>query len=100
MNWGVLGAVIFKNWRVEDFTELESTFDNYYNGIDWGFSDDPFAFVRSHYDKTRKRLYICRELEVQGLLNEESAPLVLDIIGKERVTCDGAEPKSVADLDD
>ena len=96
--WGVLGAAIFKNWKVEDFTELESTFDNYYNGIDWGFSDDPFAFIRSHYDKTRKRLYICHELEVQGLLNEESAPLVLDIIGKERVTCDGAEPKSVADF--
>ncbi|WP_443660430.1 PBSX family phage terminase large subunit [Clostridium algidicarnis] len=97
-NWGVLGAVIFKNWKVEDFTEIEKTFDNHRHGVDWGFADDPFAYIKSHYDKRRKRLYICDEIEVVGLLNDESAPLVKEKAGGSRVTCDSSEPKSVAEF--
>lgn len=96
-NWGVLGSVIFKNWRVEDFTDIESTFDNFRHGVDWGFADDPFAYIKCHYDKTRKRLYIVDEIEVIGLLNTESAPLVREKAGRELVICDSAEPKSVAE---
>jgi len=93
--WGVLAGIIFKNWRVEDFTEIESTFDNYKNGIDWGFGTDEFAFIRSHYDVKNKRLYICDELYATELLNEESSEMVKAIIGKESVVCDSAEPKSI-----
>lgn len=96
-NWGVLGAVIFKNWRVEDFSDIEKTFDNYRNGIDWGFAEDPFAYIRPHYDKTRKRLYICDEIEAIDLLNSQSAPMVKEKAGREKVICDSAEPKSVAE---
>lgn len=96
-NWGVLGAVIFKNWKVQDFSDIEKTFDNHRHGVDWGFADDPFAYIKSHLDKTRKRLYVCDEIEVVGLLNEESAPLVKEKAGSSRVTCDSAEPKSVAE---
>lgn len=96
-NWGVLGALIFTNWRVEDFSDIESTFDNYKNGLDWGFGVDPLAFVRSHYDRMRKRLYICKEIYATELSNEESAKLVKSIIGNEIVICDSAEPKSIAD---
>lgn len=96
-NWGTLGAVIFKNWRVEDFSEIEKTFDNYRHGIDWGFAEDPFAYIKSQYDKTRKRLYICDEIEAVDLLNSESAPMVKAKAGKDRVICDSAEPKSVSE---
>jgi len=96
-NWGTLGAVIFKNWRVEDFTDIEKTFDNYRHGVDWGFADDPFAYLKVNYDKMRKRLYVCDEIEAIGLLNSESAPMVKDKAGRDRVTCDCAEPKSVAE---
>ncbi|UZQ49846.1 PBSX family phage terminase large subunit [Clostridium kluyveri] len=94
-NWGVLGATIFKNWRVEDFSNIEDTFDNHRHGIDWGFADDPFAYIKSHYDKKRKRLYICDEIEAVDMLNEESAPLVREKAGSNRVICDNSEPKSV-----
>lgn len=97
-NWGVLGAVIFKNWKVQDFNDIEETFDNYRHGVDWGFADDPFAYIKSHYDKTRKRLYICDEIEAVGLLNEESAPMVKEKAGSSKVTCDSSEPKSVSDF--
>lgn len=96
-NWGVLGAVIFKNWKVEDFTVIEKTFDNHRHGVDWGFAEDPFAYIKSHYDKKRKRLYICDEIEAVGMLNEESAPLVREKAGTSRVVGDSSEPKSISD---
>ena len=96
-NWGTLGAVIFKNWVVEDFSDIEKTFDNYRHGVDWGFADDPFAYIKPHYDKMRKKLYICDEIEAVGLLNSESAPIVRSKAGSERVICDSSEPKSVAE---
>jgi phage terminase large subunit len=96
-NWGTLGAVIFKNWRVEDFSDIEKSFDSYRHGVDWGFAEDPFAYIKSHYDRMRKRLYICDEVEAVDLLNSQSAPMVKERAGHERVTCDCAEPKSVAE---
>jgi len=94
-NWGVLGNVIFKNWRVEDFEP--DNFDSYLNGIDWGFAGDPFAFIRCRYDKTRHRLYLCDEIYACELSNGESSQLVKAIIGDEVVYCDSEEPKSLAD---
>ncbi|HBF6777283.1 TPA: PBSX family phage terminase large subunit [Clostridioides difficile] len=99
-NWGVLGAVIFKNWIVEDFSDIESTFDNFRHGIDWGFADDPFAYVKSHYDRMRRKLYICDEIEAVGLLNREAAPLVSKKANRELVICDNASPKDVAEFND
>lgn len=99
-NWGVLGAVIFKNWRVEDFSDIESTFDNFRHGIDWGFADDPFAYVKSHYDRMRRKLYICDEIEAVGLLNREAAPLVSKKANRDLVICDNASPKDVAEFSD
>jgi phage terminase large subunit len=95
-NWGVLGSVIFKNWRVEEFDT--ATFDNYRHGVDWGFADDPFAYIKSHLDKMRKRLYVCDEIEAVGLLNNESAPMVKEKAGNDLVICDSAEPKSVSEF--
>ncbi|MER0283832.1 PBSX family phage terminase large subunit [Clostridioides difficile] len=99
-NWGVLGAVIFKNWRVEDFSDIESKFDNFRHGIDWGFADDPFAYVKSHYDRMRRKLYICDEIEAVGLLNREAAPLVSKKANRDLVICDNASPKDVAEFND
>lgn len=96
-NWGVLGAVIFNNWVVQDFTDIQDTFDNYYNGVDWGFAKDPFSFIRVHYDKARKTLYICDEVYETELGNEESATLIKPYVNREIVICDSSEPKSVAD---
>lgn len=95
-NWGVLGALIFKNWRVEEFDY--SHFDNNRNGVDWGFGNDPFAYVRSHLDKKRNILYIYDEICSSGLLNDESAPMVKEKANRERVICDSSEPKSVQDF--
>ena len=95
--WGSLGNLIFTNWKVEDLSSIKHTFDNIYNGLDWGFAADPFAAIRVHLDKTRKKLYIIGEIYRTGLHNDESAALVKALIGNERIVADSAEPKSIAD---
>ena len=93
-NWGVLGAVIFKNWKVEEFDK--NKFSQYRHGVDWGFSDDPFAYVRASVDDLKKKkLYICDDIQSVGLSNDESAELIKDVVKRDLVTADSAEPKSV-----
>lgn len=98
--WGVLGGVIFHNWRVEDLRDQIGTFDNVRNGLDFGFASDPAAFVRLHHDRMRKRIYIFDELHQLGLTNPELAAQLGSIIGKEQIVCDSAEPKSIKELRD
>lgn len=88
---GVADGLVFENFEVADFNIYG--FDNYVNGIDWGFSNDPFAFVRAAIE--RDTLYICEEIYQRGLLNKDSADIVKRIVRGEAVFCDCAEPKSI-----
>lgn len=97
-NWGILGAVIFKNWRVEDLTDLIPTFDKFKNGLDFGFSQDPAAMPCTHYDKKRKTIYIFRELYETELTNNILAKKIRELIGNQYVVCDSSEPKSITEL--
>lgn len=96
--YGVLGNLIYTNWRVEDLSSIKDSFDNNRNGVDWGFSIDPFAFVRMHIDKMRKKIFIYKEIYKTNLDNETSAIQVKDIVKNESVICDNAEPKSISDF--
>lgn len=97
-NWGVLGDVIFRNWRVEDLSELHARADKVYMGLDFGFSSDPCGFVRAQYDAARKRIYVLDEVYERGLTNPALARAIAPICGRGYVTCDSAEPKSIAEL--
>ena len=97
-NWGVLGAVIFKNWRVDDCSEIRKTADNYKNGCDFGFATDPATVVRTHYDRKHKKIYILDELYQPGLTNDLLAKEIKRITGYEYIVCDSAEPKSIQEL--
>lgn len=97
-NWGTLGDVIFKNWRVEDLSGMLDQFTNRRNGLDFGFSSDPAAMPVTHYDRMRKTIYIYKELYETGLTNDLLSERVKELIGDDLVTCDSAEPKSVQDL--
>lgn len=100
-NWGVLGNVIFKNWRVEDLSTMMNEFTNTRSGADFGYADDPAAWGHWHYDKMRKRIYFFDEIYETGLSNPEFADRMKDHgIGKDRVVCDSAEPKSIRELRD
>ena len=52
------------------------SFDRIFQGADWGWFSDPFAFVRVHYDKARETIYLLDEINENKLTNEESAKRV------------------------
>jgi phage terminase large subunit len=95
-NWGVIGNLIFKNWEALDLSDYK--FDRFENGLDFGFSNDPSAFVRVHINQEKKELYILDEMFATGLDNEELAGILKEKIKHEPIVCDSAEPKSIAEL--
>jgi len=97
-NWGVLSGTIFTNWRVEDLSKMRAQFTNQRYGLDFGFSSDPAALACMHYDKMRKTIYFFDELYERGLTNDMLAESVIGKAGRNRVVCDSAEPKSIAEL--
>lgn len=90
---GITEGRVFNNVDILEFDK--NKFARYYNGIDWGFSTDPFAFIRCAIENDK--LYITDEIYATNMLNKNSIPLVKSIIGSEYVTCDSAEPKSIAE---
>ena len=97
-NWGVLGNVIFTNWRSEDLSGMRLQWANRRHGLDFGFSSDPAAVVITHYDRMRKTIYVYDELYERGLTNDLLAAEVSERIQQDDVKCDSAEPKSIAEL--
>ncbi len=91
---GVLEGRIFTNIEVKNFDK--NSFEKYYNGIDWGFSTDPFAFIRAAIENGA--LYITDEIYSTNLLNKDSIPMVKALIKNEYVTCDSSEPKSISEF--
>ena len=93
------GGNVFDKLELRKITDEEvRTFDRIYQGVDWGYMPDPFAFIRAHYDKARETIYLIDEIYQNKLSNEQSARMI-----KEKgytdayIICDSAEPKSVAD---
>jgi phage terminase large subunit len=97
-HWGTLGDIIFTNWHSEDLSGQIPHFDNIRNGLDFGYAKDPMAYNRTHFDRTRGIIYIFDERHEFELTNPEIAILLKPIVGDERVVCDSAEPKSIAEL--
>ena len=94
-NWGILGNVIFKNWRVEDISNLIPQFDRVHCGCDFGFSSDPNALIKVHCDKKRKRLYIFDEWYQAGMTDDELLRVCKQFCGNQYLICDSAEPKTI-----
>jgi len=92
--WGTLGDVVFKNWVVEDFDIR--VFGQLYHGLDFGFTNDPTAFVS--VAMRGDDVYICREIVQKGMSNRDIAQALIPLVGQSPVTCDSAEPKSIAEL--
>lgn len=94
------GGNVFDRLEFREITDEEvSRFDKIYQGVDFGWFPDPFAFIRLHYDKARETIYLLDEIYQNKLSNEQSATIIKQRrYGNVRVICDSAEPKSVADL--
>lgn len=94
------GGNVFDKLELREITDTEiAGFDRIYQGADWGWFPDPFAFIRLYYDRTRETIFLIDEIYQNKMPNEQSAQIILDRgYNDARIICDNAEPKSVADF--
>lgn len=93
------GGNVFDKLEIRDITDEEiKHFDRIYQGVDWGWFPDLYAFVRVHYDKAHETIYFLDEHCGNKMSNESTAQWIKDHGYNDNwITCDSAEPKSIAD---
>lgn len=70
-----------------------------YFGLDFGYVNDPSAFIHAKVDTVNRKLYIVEEYVKKGMLNDEIARAIHNLgYAKEQIIADSAEQKSVAEL--
>lgn len=99
--WGITEGLIYEKVKVEDFDVEEvrktpgiiSCF-----GLDFGYTD-PNAFTASMVDNTNMIIYVFDEWYRNGVTNKVIADAIKEMgYGGQRIICDAAEPKSIAEL--
>lgn len=94
------GTQVFENLRMEPIPDKKiAEYDRIYNGVDWGYYPDIFAWNRMYYDSARKTLYIYDEVSLLRASNRESADAIIakGVTGDDLIIADSAEPKSIGD---
>jgi phage terminase large subunit len=98
-NWGIIDGLVYENWTEQKF-ELEDIKNcKTCCGLDFGYTNDPTAFIMLFLDKTNKKIYVYDEIYEKGLSNKKIYDKLEDLgYTKERITADSAEPKSIDEL--
>lgn len=96
------GGNVFENITFREIKDKEiEGWANIYQGVDWGWYPDIYAFVRLYYDRARDTIYFIDEFTGNKMTNV--------ITGNEikkrgyddyKITCDSAENKSIKDYRD
>lgn len=96
------GGNVFEYLEIRTITDEEiAKMDRIYQGVDWGWFPDIFAFKRLYVDQARKKIYHIAEITGNKLKNEKTAQMIKDAdFNDYMITCDSAEPKSVNDYKD
>jgi len=101
--WGIAEGLIYTNFEQVDFdpneirkiSGIKSAFS-----LDFGFTD-PNAFICSMVDNSAKTIYIFDEWYKTGTTNQQIAEQIKAMgYGGQRIICDSAEPKSIAELNE
>lgn len=100
-NWGISEGLVFENWRVGKIVitpEEEYKWKSFF-GLDYGYTNDPTAFVAFKANPIDRQLYIYREFYQKRMLNCDIAEKIKAMgFSKEKIRADCAEPKSNDDL--
>lgn len=96
------GGNVFEFIEERTITDEEiAQMDRIYQGVDWGWFPDLYAFVRLYYDVARETIYFIDEIGENKKTNHQTAEEI-----KKRgyddyeITCDSAEKKSTNDYRD
>lgn len=97
--WGISDGLVFENWEekafdikeIQGLSSVRSIF-----GLDFGYTNDPTAFFCGLIDTSGKTIWVFDEIYKRGMSNEMIAREVIGAgYGKEKITADSAEPKSI-----
>jgi PBSX family phage terminase large subunit len=96
------GGNVFEYIEERTITDEEiSQMDRIYQGVDWGWYPDQYAFVRLYYDAARETIYFIDEIFENKRPNSWTAEEIIRRGYRDyTITCDSAEPKSVNDYRD
>lgn len=100
--WGVAEGLVYDRWRVEAFDPAalpHAERCRHVFGLDYGYTNDPTAFVAAAVDPVERVMYIYDEFYQTRMLNTDIARAIIERgYQKERIRADSAEPKSNDDL--
>lgn len=103
--WGIVDGLVYENWKEQAFDHTSDEFRKEHPnlvscfGIDFGYTNDPSTLFCGLLDLKEKRLFVFDEMYEKGLSNKRIAETVQGMgYGKERITADSAEPKSIDEL--
>lgn len=106
--FATLDKLVFSNWHTENFDheeiykrEIEAGNKKikYIYGLDFGYSNDPSAFVCALKDDNNRKLYVFDGFYRTHMLNRDIAEEIIDMgYAKEHISADCASPKDIEDL--
>lgn len=96
------GGNVFEYLEIRNITDEEiGHMDKIFQGCDWGFFPDPYAFIRLYYNHNTEKIYLIDEIYENKWSNRKSADEILKRKYDDyTITCDSAEPKSINDYRD
>jgi len=107
-NWGIAEGLVFSNWKELDFdiqamrNRINRDGTPMYKevfGLDWGFSNDPTAFVACMVSEKTKEIFIWAEIYGYKMTNQMIADeLTRHGFIKELIIADSSEPKSIEEV--
>lgn len=100
--WGVSQGLIYTNvseseFDVTDISKRAGTVSIF--GLDFGYTNDPTAFICGIVDEKAKELYIYDEHYEKAMTNSDIAKMIkYKGYAKEQIIADSAEPKSIEEI--
>lgn len=96
--FGSLDKLVYNNWQVMDF-DKDRIKGQLLCGCDFGYTNDPTAFVASYLVPQENRIYVFQEWGGTGYLNNQIASAIERMgFAKSVIICDSAEQKSIEEL--
>ena len=101
-NWGIAEGLVYSNFEELEFNieeikkrrNVKSAF-----GLDFGYTNDPTAFIASLIDLDNNEIYIFDEHYQKAMSNKMIADMIkYKGYSKEKIVGDSSEPKSIDDI--
>lgn len=101
-DWGIAEGLVYENFEELEFDYKEISKQegvNAYFGLDFGYTNDPTAFICILVNQEQNLLYIFDEHYQKAMSNSDIASMIkYKGYAKETIIADSAEPKSIDDI--